>query len=134
VVKVARQLKSGDARNEDSQVVLRLKAMSEEAAHLATALASRSNEARSGPQGRLDGHSRAPEEVLKLLIAMRRALLRQFATPLFVNPGWDMLLAVKTMTEGGFRHLLVMEMDEPVGIVSLRDLMDSMAELVAGDA
>lgn len=50
------------------------------------------------------------------------------------EPGWDMLLAVKTMTEGGFRHLLVMEMDEPVGIVSLRDLMDSMAELVAGDA
>ena len=45
-------------------------------------------------------------------------------------PGWDLLKAVKTMTDGGFRHLLVMEMDDPVGIVSLRDLMDSMAELV----
>lgn len=45
-------------------------------------------------------------------------------------PGWDILKAVKTMTDGGFRHLLVMEMDDPVGIVSLRDLMDSMAELV----
>jgi CBS domain-containing protein len=45
-------------------------------------------------------------------------------------PGWDLIKAVKTMTEGGFRHLLVMEMDDPVGIVSLRDLMDSMAELV----
>ena len=45
------------------------------------------------------------------------------------EPGWDILRAVSTMTEGGFRHLLVMEMDEPVGIVSLRDLMDSMAEL-----
>jgi CBS domain-containing protein len=44
-------------------------------------------------------------------------------------PGWDVLKAVKTMTEGGFRHLLVMEMDDPVGIVSLRDLMDTMAEL-----
>lgn len=45
-------------------------------------------------------------------------------------PGWDILRAVKTMTEGGFRHLLVMEMDDPVGIVSLRDLMDSMAEML----
>ena len=45
-------------------------------------------------------------------------------------PGWDLLKAVKTMTDGGFRHLLVMDMEDPVGIVSLRDLMDTMAELV----
>jgi CBS domain-containing protein len=45
-------------------------------------------------------------------------------------PGWEIVKAVKTMTDGGFRHLLVMEMDDPVGIVSLRDLMDSMIELV----
>jgi CBS domain-containing protein len=45
-------------------------------------------------------------------------------------PGWDLLKAVKAMTEGGFRHLLVMEMDDPIGIVSLRDLMDAMAEVV----
>jgi CBS domain-containing protein len=44
--------------------------------------------------------------------------------------GWDIVRAVNTMTAGGFRHLLVMEMDEPVGIVSLRDLMDSMVELI----
>jgi CBS domain-containing protein len=44
--------------------------------------------------------------------------------------GWDLLKAIKTMTDGGFRHLLVMDMDEPIGIVSLRDLMDSMAEMV----
>lgn len=44
--------------------------------------------------------------------------------------GWDLLRAVKTMIDGGFRHLLIMDMDEPVGIVSLRDLMDSMAEMV----
>ena len=49
-------------------------------------------------------------------------------------PGWDVLKAVKTMTEGGFRHLLVMEMDDPVGIVSLRDLMDSMAEMAQPSA
>ena len=46
------------------------------------------------------------------------------------QPGWDIVKAVKTMTDGGFRHLLVMEMDDPVGIVSLRDLMDTMAEMV----
>jgi len=45
-------------------------------------------------------------------------------------PGWDLVRAVRTMTEGGFRHLLVMELDDPVGIVSLRDLMDSMVEMV----
>ena len=49
-------------------------------------------------------------------------------------PGWDILRAVNTMTEGGFRHLLVMEMDDPVGIVSLRDLMDAMAEMIQGDS
>ena len=48
-------------------------------------------------------------------------------------PGWDILRAVKTMTEGGFRHLLICEMNDPVGIVSLRDLMDSMAELATVD-
>ena len=48
--------------------------------------------------------------------------------------GWDLLKAIKTMTDGGFRHLLVMDMDEPIGIVSLRDLMDSMAEMVQSAA
>jgi CBS domain-containing protein len=45
-------------------------------------------------------------------------------------PGWDVLKASRRMAEGGFRHLLVMEMDDPVGIVSLRDLLDTMAEMV----
>ena len=46
------------------------------------------------------------------------------------SPGWTILKAVRTMIDGGFRHLLVMEMDEPVGIVSLRDLMEAMVELI----
>jgi CBS domain-containing protein len=59
-------------------------------------------------------------------------LVERVMTPQVVSgaPGWDILRAVSTMTEGGFRHLLVMEMDDPVGIVSLRDLMDQMAEMV----
>ena len=48
-------------------------------------------------------------------------------------PGWDIIRAVNTMTEGGFRHLLICEMNDPIGIVSLRDLMDSMAELAKAD-
>jgi CBS domain-containing protein len=49
-------------------------------------------------------------------------------------PGWDILKAAKAMADGGFRHLLVMEMDDPVGIVSLRDLINSMAELIHADS
>jgi CBS domain-containing protein len=49
------------------------------------------------------------------------------------SPGWDLVRAVKTMTDGGFRHLLVTEMNDPVGIISLRDLMDSMVELVENE-
>lgn len=48
-------------------------------------------------------------------------------------PGWDILKAVKTMHDGGFRHLLVMELDDPIGIISLRDLMDAMAEMIQPD-
>ena len=54
--------------------------------------------------------------------------------PVAGAPGWDVVKAVRTMVDGGFRHLLVMELDDPVGIVSLRDLMDAMAELVDQDS
>jgi len=62
--------------------------------------------------------------------------VRDVMTPDVVSgaPGWDVIRAVRTMTEGGFRHLLVMEMDDLVGIVSLRDLMDTMVEIVQEEA
>ena len=48
--------------------------------------------------------------------------------------GWDVLTAVQTMTEGGFRHLLIVDAeDDPVGIVSVRDLMKTMVAMVQGD-
>lgn len=50
--------------------------------------------------------------------------------PVAGAPGWELTRAVTTMTEGGFRHLLVKEMNDPIGIVSLRDLMDAMVEMV----
>jgi CBS domain-containing protein len=47
------------------------------------------------------------------------------------EPGWDVLRAMRTMTEGGFRHLLVVDAeDDPVGIVSVRDLMETMAAMI----
>lgn len=49
------------------------------------------------------------------------------------EPGWDIPEAVKAMSEGGFRHLLVMELNDPVGIVSLRDLMEAMVEAATSD-
>lgn len=52
------------------------------------------------------------------------------ADPVAGAPGWEIDKAVRTMIEGGFRHLLVKEMDIPIGIVSLRDLMDSMVDEV----
>lgn len=60
------------------------------------------------------------------------AIVEDFMTRDVVSgtPSWDILRAAKTMNEGGFRHLLVMEMDDPVGIVSLRDLMDAMASML----
>ncbi len=50
--------------------------------------------------------------------------------PVAGAPGWELTQAVTTMTQGGFRHLLVKEMNDPIGIVSLRDLMDAMVEMV----
>lgn len=92
VVDVAREAKSGLARKDDLQVVLRLKAMSEEAAHLASALADHRLNGKAVVGAADAARSKSPEEVLKLLIAIRRARFRQFETDLFANPGWDMLL------------------------------------------
>jgi signal-transduction protein with cAMP-binding, CBS, and nucleotidyltransferase domain len=54
--------------------------------------------------------------------------------PVAGAPGWEITRAVQTMIDGGFRHLLVKEMDDPIGIVSLRDLMDTMAEVVKSES
>jgi DNA-binding MarR family transcriptional regulator len=88
---VAGQSRPGTARNEDDQVVVRLKALSDEAAHLASALASRPPEGKAEGAPRRSGHP-SPEEVLKLLIDVRRIRFRHFAESSFADPGWDILL------------------------------------------
>jgi DNA-binding MarR family transcriptional regulator len=92
VIDVAGQSRSGAARNDDDHVVVRLKALSEEAAHLASALAARPPEGKGGSPPPRAGHSKSPEEVLNLLIEARRIRFRHFAASSFTDPGWDMLL------------------------------------------
>lgn len=92
VIDVARLKKSGNARNKDHRVAMRLEALSEEAAHLASARAKDRSGAGGAGDGAGERPSYSPEEVLKLLIEMRRIRFRQFDTALSANPGWDMLL------------------------------------------
>lgn len=39
------------------------------------------------------------------------------------TPDWDLARAAKVMVDGGFRHLVVCEADEVVGVLSVRDLV-----------
>ncbi|MET9439266.1 CBS domain-containing protein [Streptomyces sp. NPDC006610] len=41
----------------------------------------------------------------------------------FAAPSWTLEEAATAMTHGGFRHLIVLERDEPAGIVSVRDII-----------
>ncbi|EGX56918.1 hypothetical protein SZN_25465 [Streptomyces zinciresistens K42] len=41
----------------------------------------------------------------------------------FAAPGWTLEEAARAMVHGGFRHLIVLDHEEPVGIVSVRDII-----------
>ncbi|MEU6529330.1 CBS domain-containing protein [Streptomyces sp. NPDC046928] len=41
----------------------------------------------------------------------------------FATPSWTLEEAARAMAHGGFRHLIVLEGDEPVGVVSVRDVI-----------
>ena len=41
----------------------------------------------------------------------------------FASPDWTLVEAAEAMTHGGFRHLIVLDGDGPVGIVSVRDII-----------
>ncbi|MER5255460.1 MULTISPECIES: CBS domain-containing protein [unclassified Streptomyces] len=41
----------------------------------------------------------------------------------FAAPSWTLEEAADAMSHGGFRHLIVMDGNEPIGIVSVRDII-----------
>ncbi|MFI5753765.1 cyclic nucleotide-binding/CBS domain-containing protein [Streptomyces sp. NPDC051569] len=41
----------------------------------------------------------------------------------FAAPGWTLEEAASAMSHGGFRHLIVLDDHEPVGVVSVRDII-----------
>ncbi|MGW5326894.1 CBS domain-containing protein [Streptomyces sp. NPDC004014] len=41
----------------------------------------------------------------------------------FAAPAWTLQEAARAMTRGGFRHLVVLDRGEPIGIVSVRDII-----------
>ncbi|MEV2213159.1 CBS domain-containing protein [Streptomyces sp. NPDC050997] len=45
------------------------------------------------------------------------------ADVVFAAPAWTLEEAARAMAHGGFRHLIVLDRDGPVGIVSVRDII-----------
>lgn len=41
----------------------------------------------------------------------------------FAAPAWTLKDAARAMTRGGFRHLIVLGDSEPIGVVSVRDIL-----------
>jgi len=46
----------------------------------------------------------------------------------FAEPNWPLERAARAMIRGGFRHLVVMDGGEPVGVLSMRDIVRRWAE------
>jgi CBS domain-containing protein len=46
----------------------------------------------------------------------------------FAAPGWSLERAAEAMVKGGFRHLVVVEDGETVGIISIRDIVRCWTE------
>ena len=44
------------------------------------------------------------------------------------SPDWDLLRAAETMLSGGFRHLVVCDGSEVVGVLSVRDVLRAWTE------
>lgn len=44
------------------------------------------------------------------------------------TPSWDLESAARAMLDGGFRHLVVVDRDGELGVLSIRDLMAGMLD------
>ncbi|MFZ0323828.1 MAG: CBS domain-containing protein [Actinomycetes bacterium] len=45
----------------------------------------------------------------------------------YADPSWTLEVAAETMRRGGFRHLVVVDVGEVVGIISMRDIVRAWA-------
>jgi CBS domain-containing protein len=52
----------------------------------------------------------------------------------FASPDWTLDQAASTMVRGGFRHLVVMDGDEVVGMLSVRDIVRCWTTTSAAEA
>src|SRR5688500_429188 len=53
--------------------------------------------------------------------------------PITASPSWDVLAAAEQMRTGGFRHLIVLDDAGSIGgILSIRDLIDSLLDHLSG--
>lgn len=51
------------------------------------------------------------------------------ASPITASGSWDVVTAARRMSEGGFRHLIIVDQrGEVTGMLSLRDLVDELIE------
>ncbi|WP_326598909.1 CBS domain-containing protein [Streptomyces sp. NBC_01803] len=48
----------------------------------------------------------------------------------FAAPQWTLADAASAMAQGGFRHLIVLDANEPIGIVSVRDIINCWTPVV----
>ena len=46
----------------------------------------------------------------------------------FAEPSWSLEDAAQSMLRGGFRHLVVLDGGEPIGVLSMRDIVRRWAE------
>ncbi|MET9858414.1 CBS domain-containing protein [Streptomyces smyrnaeus] len=46
----------------------------------------------------------------------------------FASPHWTLDAAARAMTRGGFRHLIVLDEREPVGVLSVRDIVRNWSD------
>lgn len=81
----------------------RLQALSEEAARLASSLLSSAAEADRERRGRRFKAARNRQEVLQIVLELRRLRGRFFARPFSSGPAWDMLLDLAAARLGGRR-------------------------------
>jgi len=49
----------------------------------------------------------------------------------FASPGWTLQQAAETMVQSGFRHLVVIEGPEVIGLLSMRDIVRVWADTAA---